>query len=305
MQGRNRIFILFIFTALILPQVAFGQANIYQEAIPHIKACISLIEERETETKPDAASFDLRDVCPTLMNFLSYEPISEIDPPLENQSGRIYLESLASLMESVYQPAHAPTKNIPVHGLDTYIPTSDPEQKPFFMAIAQWMFAHVHNWLGKVAESATPLAQHTIYIAALNLAIVSLSSIIALYLIAYSRGSNIYRRHFQARWQKSKPAEQILSIEKIAQLKMHLQIPALVKLVKQELIAANLLSAPIQSENAEFITIVSNQHPDIARGISRLVRLHDRIQYGNKKPAADEINQALELTRQILNTIQK
>lgn len=305
MQGRNRIFILVIFTALILPQVAFGQANIYQEAIPHIKACISLIEERETQTKPDAASFDLRDVCPTLMNFLSYEPISEIDPPLENQSGRTYLASLASLLEAVYQPAHAPAQKLPVHQLDTYIPAGDPEQKPFLMAIAQWMFAHVHTWLGKVADSTTPLTQHTIYIAALNLAIVSLSSIIALYLIAFSRGSNIYRRHFQIRWQKSKPAEQTLSIEKIAQLKMHLQIPALVKLVKQELFAANILSAPTQAGNAEFITAVSNRQPDIAREISRLVRLHDRIQYGNKKPAADEISQAIELTRQILNTIQK
>jgi hypothetical protein len=305
MQGRNRILFLFLLTALILPQVAFGQGNIYQEAIPHIKACISLIKEQETQVKVDAASFDLRDVCPTLMNFLSYEPISEIDPPLENQSGRAYLESLATLLESVYQPVHGLAQKSLEHQLDKYIPVSEPEQKPFLMAMAQWTFAHVNKWLVNFTKPATPRTQHIINIATLNFAIVLLSSMAVLYLIAYSRGSAIYRRHFQIRWQKSRPAEQILSLEMVIRLKMHLQIPALVKLVKQELCAANIPVISSQSGNDDFIADVSNQQPDIAREVARLIRLHDRIQYGNKKPAADEINQAIDLTRKILATIQK
>ena len=90
--------ILLCLGALISPAVVSASSNIYQDAIPHLKACISLIQEREEQqpaTAPVDPSVDLREVCPTLANFLTYEPISEIDPPLETHTNRRYLDAIA------------------------------------------------------------------------------------------------------------------------------------------------------------------------------------------------------------------
>lgn len=303
MQGRSWAFIIVTFVVLVIPNVASSQGNIYQEAIPHIKSCISLLKEREADPTPTSSTKpDLREVCPTLAYFLTYEPISEIDPPLENHSDRAYLESVVKLLESVYNSAAASQKiNFP-NKPEQYAPASDPQQKPFVMAMTQWLFSHFHNWLASLSGSIQPGARHTIYIVAFNFVIVILSATVLLYSIAQIRSSGIYRKHFQIRWQKTSEPAKPVSLEDITRLKMPLQIPALVTLVKQTLQTQGIVILDPKTGNAEFVAHISQKLPNIARDLSRLMRLHDRIQYGNKKPAADEVNQAIELTRQILGS---
>ena len=137
MRDRNRVFILVTFIALVFPQTGLSQGNIYQEAIPHLKACISLIQEREsTPSDTHSENIDLREVCPTLSYFLTYEAISEIDPPLENHSSRAYLEALVSLLEDIYQPVMKKAES--TDNIRPYTFQNDPDHKPFLMALSQW-----------------------------------------------------------------------------------------------------------------------------------------------------------------------
>jgi len=304
MQGWNRILILFVLSQLIFPTAAFSQGNIYREVIPHLKACISLIKERETaQTTSQNKRFDLREVCPTLIYFLSYEPISEIDPPLENQSERAYLESLVTLLESTYRTRSEHSTKQLVDSPANYAVEKEPDKKPFLMAMSQWLFSRVYQWLGKSADSMSPGLLHYIDIAVLNMVIVCLCTIVLLYLITSARGSQLYFRHFRYRWQNAPEPEQIISLNGITRLHLNAQIPALLKLIKHELNSGNIIHIDANAGNAEYINIINEQKPEIAREFIRLIRFHDRVKFGRKKPAADEINQAFRLARKILETI--
>lgn len=293
-------FILLCLGALMSPAPTSAFGNIYQDAIPHIKACISLIQEREelhTVTDP----VDLRAVCPTLVDFLSYEPISEIDPPLENYTQRAYLESLLALLEDAKQARAAalPEKLTALNQQPAQI-ESEPAQKPFFLALAQWTFSQLQTFLIEHTKFTQPRYLQTFYIVIVNLIIVMTIAVIVLYGVTAFRNSPSYVRHFKNKWQRQSPAEAPPPLDEIAQLKLDLQIPALIALIKHELQQAGLLHNIHNISNARLLQIAIQARPAHARDISRLIRLYDRLNYSQKSVAADEVSLALEQARHFL-----
>ena len=284
------------------PAVQALESNIYQDAIPHLKACVSLISERE-ELQTATAPVDLREVCPTLANFLTYEPISEIDPPLENQTNRAYLASLIVQLEAAKQGNNANLSgefSLPKHTQAQYMP--EPAQKPFFLALAQWTFFHLQNFLIAHTHLAQPKLLQSVYIVIVNLIMVFGMTIIILYGATAMRRSQWYVKHFKQKWQHIPPVQEIdWSLDEIAGLNLDLQIPALIRLIKQRLQQAGLLEDAANTSNAQLLRIVTQAQPQHARDMSRLIRLYDRLIYSRKTVAADEINHALSLARLFLN----
>lgn len=293
-------FILLCLGALVSPAPASAFGNIYQDAIPHIKACISLIQEREalhTATDP----VDLRAVCPTLVDFLSYEPISEIDPPLENYTQRAYLESLLALLEAAKQvKAPALPDKLTALSQQPSLFASEPTQKPFFLALAQWTFSQLQTFLIEHTKFTQPRYLQTFYIVIVNLIIIMSIAVIVLYSVMAIRNSPPYVRHFKIKWQRQLPAETPPTLDEIAQLKLDLQIPALIALIKHELQQAGMIRDTHNISNAQLLHIATQARPAHDRDISRLIRLYDRLNYSQKTVAADEVSLALEQVRDYL-----
>ena len=116
------------------------------------------------------------------------------------------------------------------------------------------------------------------------------------------RRSQWYVKHFKQKWQHIPPVQEIdWSLDEIAGLNLDLQIPALIRLIKQRLQQAGLLEDAANTSNAQLLRIVTQAQPQHARDMSRLIRLYDRLIYSRKTVAADEINHALSLARLFLN----
>lgn len=296
-------FILVFLGYLLSPTVVPALGNIYQDVIPHLKACISLIQEQEGQL-PATTLTDLRVVCPTLSDFLTYEPLSEIDPPLENYASRQQLASLVTVLEAATQvnkatrpQAFAGTKEIP----QSY--ESEQTHKPFILALAHWSFFRVQSLLNKYSLFAQPRIQHTVYITLVNLVIVTFLAALILYIVMSGRSSQLYVRYFKKKWQQQAAANPgARSLKTIAHLNLHAQIPALIQLIKQDLVYTGDMHNTDNITNARLLQVIAQNRPDQHREITHLIRLYDRLQYGAKSAAADEINHAFELTRRILTT---
>ena len=282
-------------SVLLRPPPAIAIGNIYQDAIPHVKACISLIQEKEEQHKA-SDPVDLREVCPTLVDFLSYEPISEIDPPLENYTQRAYLESLLILLQDAKHGKSAALegKFTTTPGLLTPI-DNEPAQKPFFQAMAQWMFSHVQNLLAGHGRLSQPVYQQVAYIAVVNLVMVIGLAVIILFVINTFRNSNIYIKYFKRKWQQKISANDDLpSLDQIALLNLDQQIPALIQLIKRHLQLEGMLPEHNNISNSQLLRAATLAKPQYAREILRLLRLYDRLNYSQKTIAADEIHLAFE-----------
>ena len=305
--------ILLCLGALICPAVVSAASNIYQDAIPHLKACISLIQEHEQQLPATASvdttvdhpvdpPIDLREVCPTLANFLTYEPISEIDPPLENHTNRRYLESLVSLLEAAKlgNAATLPGKfRVTEQQLAHY--ATEPVQKPFFLALGQWTFFQLQSFLITHTHITQPGYLHTIYIMIVNLIMIVGLAAIIIYFVMMLRISDLYLRHFKMKWQHQSPQlETYRNLDEISALNLDQQIPALIQLIKQRLQQTGLINNADCISNARLLHIVKQTRPQYVRDMSRLIRLYDRLNYSNKTVAADEINLAIEQTRLFL-----
>ena len=297
--------ILLCLGTLYSPALVSAGSNIYQDAIPHLKACISLIQEREEQqpaTAPLNPNIDLREVCPTLSNFLTYEPISEIDPPLENQTNRRYLESLVTLLEAAKQGNTATLPgNFSITDLQLTSYATEPPQKPFFLALGQWTFFHLQTFLIDHTHLTQPTLLHTIFIMIVNLIMIISLAMIIIYTIMALRRSKLYLRHFKNKWQHQPPRQGAYrTLDEITGLNLNQQLPALIQLIKQRLQQTGQLDNVNIISNARLLQIVAQTRPQHVRDISRLIHLYDRLNYSNKTVAADEINRAIEQTRLFL-----
>ena len=278
---------------------AFG--NIYQDAIPHLKACLSLIQEQEGPGQ-GSDPVDLRVICPTLSDFLSYEPLSEIDPPLENFANRLQLASLVAVLEAskqVNQPVLSKLPNQTETTPGQY--NKESQQKPFFLALAHWSFSQLQTLLSRYTTLTEPRIQHTAYIIMVNLAIITSLTIFILYFIMSGRSSRLYVHYFKKRWQhQASPHKIPASLDDIADLRLDLQIPALIRLIKQNYRLSDNTQGVEHMTNETLLHAVSTASPQCNRNITRLIQLHDRMLYAGKTVAADEISHAIELARNIL-----
>ena len=299
----QRTLFLLLLGPSLSPASVSAYGNIYQDAIPHLKACISLIQERN-EQSAAIEPVDLRAVCPTLTDFLSYEPISEIDPPLENRTSRRQLESLVSLLEAKKQSKDV----ILPDGFDEHLAPQlsyqpEPANKPFFLALAHWTFSQIQKFLSRHASLSQPRLQHAIYITIVNLVMVICLTTLLLYVILSGRSSQVYIRYFKHKWQKQSIPEMTRpNLDEIANLPIHLQLPALIQLIKENLIVTGSIPYRNSITSAQILHAVKHARPQSGREITRLIRLYDRHKYSDKTVAADEIHTAFELARSILTT---
>ncbi len=294
--------------SMILPIILLGilvwllplhaQADIYRDAIPHLKACISKIHEIDPQFPP-GKTISLREVCPVLSDFLSYEPLSEVDPPLENYTTLSQLDVLVQLLES---SRRAPVKSSGKTAFKVSQDFSSPADKPFFVALTQWMMTRVYGlsyWIEQLTGFGLtlPKYQHTIYVGLANASLAIILALGYLYLVLQFKHTPIYTYLFR-KYIARQPAVKKYTLRRIAAQKLVLQLPLLENYFRKQLQRLGITEHRPQLIDKQLRS-QDWTNPELPHFISRLLNIFDRAKYSSTAISVHDIQQIYKLLHQI------
>lgn len=274
-------------------------ADIYEDAIPHLEACISLLREKGAANAPSEPG-QLRETCPTLTYFLTYDPLSEIDPPLDNQSSLLQLQQVVELLKARQRGLNASKRKIK-------LPPEYPEQaseasKPFRTALGQWMQSKTYQGLHHI-ESISGLpathikTQHSAYIFALNAGVGMLLAVIAGFVILGITRKMEKKKAFGVNTMRH--THTVTDINHIAGLPLQNQIPACVDYAYALFKQSNTPSPYQTRRTNKLLNLSADVPPGLQRYLLRLQNLQNSLLFGSKAPSGDDMQRAINLVRKI------